>query len=286
MVLESLLSPVSAENKSYKALLYGFSLAIICGFLSLFLLGENASMLLVFFVALGATPFIYNLLRYEENKDLEEQDEFALLKQHMKALSVFGYFFVGTLLAFLLLYVVLPPALSNILFDSQFESLTAIRGAVIEAPVETGWEDFTSIFLNNVRVMVLAILFSFMFGAGAIFILTWNSSVIAVAIGNYIRDKLALVAGAVGFESVSNYFSIISIGLLRYVIHGVPEILAYFFAALAGGIISVAVIKKDYTSSKFEHILIDAANLLAIALGLVFLAAILEVWITPVIFPF
>lgn len=286
MVLESLLSPVNAENKSYKALLYGFLLSLICAFLALLVFRDRASLVLVFLVALGATPLMYRLIRYEERKDLDGQDESALLKEHSKALSVFGYLFLGTLLAFVLLYVVLPPSVSTTLFDNQFASLNAIRGAVTDTSTSNAWADFSDIFLNNVKVLIFTILFSFVFGAGAIFILTWNSSVIAVAIGNYIRDKLAEVAAAAGFVNVSNYFSIIGVGLLRYSIHGIPEILSYFFAALAGGIISVAVIRHDYRSAKFEHVLLDSANLLAISLGLVFVAAVFEVWITPVIFPF
>ena len=285
MVLESLLSPINAENKSYKALLYGFLLSIICAFFALLVFRERASMILIFLVTLGATPFMYSLIKYEEKKDLDGQDESALLKEHSKALSVFGYLFLGTLLAFILLYIVLPPALSTTLFDSQFESLTVIRGAVTEPASPDSWSDFSDIFLNNVKVLMFTIIFSFIFGAGAIFILTWNSSVIAVAIGNYIREQLATVTSVAGFGNISNYFSIIGLGLLRYVIHGIPEILGYFFAALAGGIISVAIIRHDYRSVKFEHILLDSANLLAISLGLIFVAAVFEVWITPIVFP-
>ena len=90
---------------------------------------------------------------------------------------------------------------------------------------------FTLIFFSNLKVLVFCILFAVLYGVGAIFILTWNASVIGTAIGNFIRLRLA--------ES-SNYFYVASLGLLRYMIHGIPEILAYFIAGLAGGIISMA----------------------------------------------
>jgi len=119
---------------------------------------------------------------------------------------------------------------------------------------------------------------------GAIFILTWNASVIGTAMGNFIRSNLAYYSNLVGFEKVTQYFQIISIGLLKYIIHGLPEILAYFVAGLAGGIISVAVIRHDFGTRKFEHILLDSADLLLLSIFILFLAGLLEVYVTPAIF--
>ena len=84
--------------------------------------------------------------------------------------------------------------------------------------------------------------------------------------------------------TVAQYFSIGAYGLLRYAIHGIPEILAYFMAGLAGGIISIAAIRHDFGTKKFEHVLLDSADLLLLALVVTFLAGVLEVWVTPLIF--
>ena len=46
----------------------------------------------------------------------------------------------------------------------------------------------SEIFINNMGVLFLCIIFSFLYGAGAIFILTWNASVIAAAIGSFIVE--------------------------------------------------------------------------------------------------
>ena len=37
--------------------------------------------------------------------------------------------------------------------------------------------------------MAFCLLFSLIYGSGAIFILTWNASVLGTAIGNYIKSK-------------------------------------------------------------------------------------------------
>ena len=127
-------------------------------------------------------------------------------------------------------------------------------------------------------------LFSFVYGSGAIFILTWNASVIATAIGNFIRTNLSSYAAAAGLQKFGAYMHIVSIGLLKYTIHGIPEILAYFVAGLAGGIISVAVINESFTTKGFSKALIDSSDLLIIAVLLILISALLEVFITPLIF--
>ena len=221
----------------------------------------------------------------EEEKDLQGMGEHWLLKEHTKALKAFMYLFVGMVLAFTLWYTVLAPETVNVLFESQSETLNTINPGVTGAVV--GAQDFnrfSKIFLNNVRVLVFCILFSFLYGSGAIFILSWNASVIGAAIGNTIRSGIAEAAQSVGALSISQYFTISAYGLLRYTIHGIPEILAYFMAGLAGGIISVAAIRHDFGTKKFEHILLDSADLLLLALTTLFISALLEVWVTPMIF--
>ena len=72
--------------------------------------------------------------------------------------------------------------------------------------------------------------------------------------------------------------------MLKYSLHGLLEILAYFVGGLAGGIISVAVIRHNFGTRKFERILWDASDLIIISVVVLVVAAILEVWVTPMVF--
>ena len=72
--------------------------------------------------------------------------------------------------------------------------------------------------------------------------------------------------------------------LLRYFIHGIPEIGAYFIAALAGGVVSIAVIRRDLESEKFWEILQDSLDLIILAVIVLFITTILEVFVTPLFF--
>ena len=126
--------------------------------------------------------------------------------------------------------------------------------------------------------------FSFFFGAGALFILIWNASVISAAIGNFFRVNIAEYAASVGLIKVGGYFHVFSLSLMRYFIHGLPEILAYFIGGLAGGIISIAISRHDVGTREFKKVLLDSLDLIVIAVGLLVIAALLEVYITPVFF--
>ena len=53
---------------------------------------------------------------------------------------------------------------------------------------------------------------------------------------------------------------------------------------LAAGIVSVAIIKHDFKSEKFRHVLLDSADLLLLSLVVLVVAALIEVFVTPVLF--
>ena len=168
-------------------------------------------------------------------------------------------------------------------FDKQIATIQSINNKVSGNAYEQ-FSIFSKIFFNNVKVLSFSILFAFIYGAGAIFILTWNASVIGTAIGNFVRVNLSEYAGLLGFEKFAGYLNIFSIGLLRYALHGIPEILAYFYGGLAGGIISVSIAKKHYKDKKFSHILFDISELLIIAIAFLLVAAFIEVYLTPIFF--
>ncbi len=171
-------------------------------------------------------------------------------------------------------------------FSTQIITIDAINSAPTghAVTIEQSLGNFMKIFVNNFRVMFFCIFFAFFYGAGAIFILVWNASIIGAALGNFVREGLSEVATKLGMMSLGSYFHVFSMGVLRYMTHGVFEIMGYFIGGLAGGIISVAVIRHDFGSKEFNHILADSLDLLILAIVILFFAAMVEVFITPAIF--
>jgi uncharacterized membrane protein SpoIIM required for sporulation len=286
MVFEALTTPMAAEHRPWQMILLGMLYSSLGVLLGLWIFRDYASLIMVFLTVMGCIPIVYNTIKYEEGKDEDEQDfpESKLLKEHWKAIEVFMYLFLGITIALIIWCIFLPTGLYTALFSTQTATITSINAAAT-TPVSTSqFSNFTLIFFNNFKVLMFCILFSFLYGVGSIFILVWNASVIATAIGIFIRTKLAALATTVGLAKASGYFNVFSYGLLKYTIHGIPEILAYFIAGLAGGIISVAIINHTFGTKKFEKIILDTCDLLIISVFVLIAAAVLEVYVTPLVF--
>lgn len=274
MVLESIIDPFKAEKKPWELFFIGFVYSAVAVFLALWIFRQHASLIMVFLTVMACIPLIYNTIKLEEKRDLIEEKESVLLKGHARALSFLVFLFLGITVSLTLWYIVLPGNITQSLFNVQTKTIAEINSQITGgAIVQLGL--FSKIFFNNIKVMIFCLLFSFIYGAGAIFILTWNASVIAAAIGNFIRTNIS---------STASYFAIAPFGLLRYLLHGIPEIIAYFTAGLAGGIISIAIIRHDFGSKKFERIVLDSTDLMILAIVTLFIAALMEVYLTPLLF--
>ena len=283
MVVESFLNPFKAEKKPWEMFFLGLMYTSIGILLSLWIFRNEASLIMVFMITMGTLPIFYNTMRLEESKDLLMDKESEILREHNKAISFFMYLFIGITVACAVWYVLLPTSTVSQLFDKQTGTIQAINNQV-SGNVIHNMNAFWKIFFNNFKVLAFSILFSFVYGAGAIFILSWNATVIGAAIGNFIRANISSYTSSLGLFEAGNYFHVVSLGLLKYSLHGVPEIAAYFYGGLAGGIISVAIIKKHFRTKKFPAIMKDFSELVLIAVGFLIAAAFLEVYITPVLF--
>jgi len=274
MVLESIINPLKAEKEPWEMFFIGIVYSSVAILLSLWIFKQHASLVIVFLTVMACLPLIYNTIKLEEDKGLKIDHEGVLLKEHSKALSFFIFLFLGITISFALWYAFLPIDIVQSLFSIQAQTITDINNRVT-GNVTQQMGLFFKILLNNVKVLIFCILFAFVYGAGAIFILTWNASVIGTAIGNFVRSNVV---------SNASYFHVTSLGILRYMVHGIPEVAAYFIAGLASGIISIAVIRHDFNSSKFEQVLLDSTDLLLLSLAILFIAALIEVFVTPVLF--
>jgi uncharacterized membrane protein SpoIIM required for sporulation len=264
-MLEMILSPRKAERKPWEMFFIGAFYAALSVILVNWFFGKDIVMakymgiLIVTFTVMFCIPFIYFLFRAEERRDLLTNGIFKIFREHQRGLRALMWLFLGILIGYSIMYMVLPK--EN--FSAQIETYCSInRPSNFETCVNeytgdiaktTGFsistDRFLAIFSNNIYVLIFTIVFSLIFGAGGIFILAWNASVIAAAIGIFTKSQL----------------NQLPFGLLRYMIHGIPEIAAYFFGALAGGILSIAIIKRDYKRDRFWDIIQDVLNLVIVA---------------------
>jgi len=285
-MLESIINPKRVEKGPFKM----FFIGIVYGALSLLLvhwlfssdpvLSKASGMIVVAFCLMFSFPFMYYLIKEEEEHDEELEDFFNVWKVHKNAIFAFIWLFLGFVISFSAVHIFMQ---DNNLLNFQIQTYCQINepGNIkncVERHSFTGnfleptgnfnkMSRFLSIIQNNVFVMIFTLIFSIIFGAGAIFILIWNASVIAAAVGIFSKYELINLP----------------VGLLRYMIHGIPEIVAYFITALAGGIFGLGVIKTKMKTERFFRILEDSIALLFIALVILIIAAIIEVYLTPIL---
>ncbi|MDP3727994.1 MAG: stage II sporulation protein M [bacterium] len=282
MVLEALLGAKEAEKRPYYVFLLGMLYASVAVFLSLWIFRSEASLILVFLMVFASLPLIYKTTNFEAKKSYKLSED-KLPRAHIDALKVFLYLFMGFTIAMAIWYIALPSDITYDLFSSQISTINSINNNSATGNV-TAWNFLSIIILNNLKVLVLCLLFSFFFGAGAIFILAWNASVISTALGNFMRTSLSEYASTIGLVKVGIYFQVFSLALIRYMTHGIFEILAYLIGGLAGGLISIAIINKHFEGDHFRIIIKDVVDLMILAVLLVVIAGLIEVFITPMFF--
>jgi len=285
-MLESMINPKRAEKGPWKM----FFIGILYGSLSLLLvhflfkgdsvLSKFSGLIVVLFCVMFSLPFMYFIIRNEEQEDEEIDGFWWVWKTHSDAIYAFLWLFLGFVIAFAFWNVILQdPKLLN----AQIETYCSINSPgsvedcvakysftskIISSSVSTSTVRLVSIIGNNFGVLILTLIFSLIFGAGAIFILAWNASVISAAIGIFTKYTIHEIP----------------MGLLRYMIHGFPEIAAYFITALAGGMFGVGVARHGIGDKKFVKVLVHVGILLLIAIVVLVMAALIEVYFTPLLF--
>lgn len=245
-------------------------------------ISKYSGFIVIAFCIMFTLPFMYFLINQEEEEDESTEGIYSVWKAHGDALYAFMWLFLGMLIAFSFWNIVLEdPNLFNAQLETycQINSPGNIQGCVerysfedsatITGGMMTNRESrFFSILENNIYVMIFTLLFSLIFGAGAIFVLAWNASVISTAITVFAKSEIASIP----------------FGILRYMIHGLPEIAAYFITALAGGIFGVGIIRNGMKDHRFLRVLENTFLLLFTAILILIFAAVVEVYFTPLFF--
>ncbi|MGC9133022.1 MAG: stage II sporulation protein M [Nanopusillaceae archaeon] len=223
-------------------------------------------------IALSLVPLvqIYNKLIEKDEKIAEKiklkKNIFYRYKDYFLAsfiiffASIFGFY-----ISYLMNYSLFYPQLQAI-GDIRMHVLALSYGQIISTN-----KLFTYILFNNMTVLLLFFSFSIIFGAGAIYLLLWNSSIIGVFLG--------LKATEINTTNIFyKYIFYPFLSLSEMLPHGLLEFLGYFLAALSGNILSMAFI-KGLDKETLENILSDSLALFVLSILFIFIAAVIEAYI-------
>ncbi len=288
-MFEVLVNPKKAQEKPWLLLFVGILYASLSFLIVNFffsrdvILSRYSGLLMAMFASLFSIIFVYHSIKLDERENLKDKSEIKAILHDWKILSMFLWLFLGFVIAFSFWQIVIPSVanfnsqtetycvLNNPLqFSSCISSSANLTDTLAEiSTIPKG--NFLSIFFNNVYVMFLVIIFSLIFGAGSIFIIAWNASIISAVISLSIKFQL----------------SNLHLGLLRFMVHGLPEMAGYFIATLAAGMTSFAVmgfVKKKLSMDNLLKIIQRSAVFLLVGIVLLALAALIEIFITPILF--
>lgn len=272
MVLESILRSGFVLHHPIAMLFFGLVISTVSMGISLLTFTEYASILTIAFITMGTMPVLFGVFAHEEKAEaIHPKNPATFLGRHFHSIKVFSFLFLGIILAYAFWYGQLPLDSRELVFKEQqtkFGQISSLRGNVTQGEFFSNCQSndilalgLTCIFANNALVLAWSLILSFFFGAGAVFLVAWNASVIGFVLGSAFANQ--------GFWEGWARF----VGLIP---HGLPEVVSYFIGALAGGIISVAVAKKKFVEKEFQTVLVDVFFMIIIAFVLLLLAALIE----------
>ncbi len=255
----------------------GFFYSSIAIFVSAVLFFHAPSMVIVTFMTLPTVYIFTQILKRKSLEEVKVKSLLDLLTVNIDIVEMYTFLFLGMVAGIALWFSVLPASMADGLLSEQLfnlYSITQISAASASATATTtqafGTEIFMLIAMNNIKLVLLMAVLSFIFAAGALFILAWNASVVGVAIGLVVR-RLSTEGGLATAVAQG-----IPLGFAYYIMHLVPEVVSYFLAAIAGAMISSAMMRYDPFGPKSRKLMLVAACLIVMSIGLILLAAGIE----------
>lgn len=285
MVLESIIGSTNIKKNPFLIFFVTVLISIVSIFAAHYVFASHASVLSIAFITIGLVPLIHNILAKEEFEErMTRKSSTTFFARHFNLIMIYVWVFIGIIFTFAIFYYLSPAELKVDLFEEQIKALCAISGneicseglpSSISANIAASAFDScrnpnTSnifscsffIFQNNFRVLLFIIILSLLYGAGAIFIIAWNASVLGLFFG----EMLSLGAHATW------------LGFLQSMLigHGPPELFAYVFGALAGGVLSAMIARGVFLKHEILIILKDFSFLVFLAFFSVVYGAIVE----------
>lgn len=262
-------NPQKAERHPFEIFVLAIIYSSLSILFSLWVFPEYASTAFVFLTTFSTLYLIQSAIKIEEEKETVFKKEIWLLKEHSRLILLMLFLFLGFTVSFTAWSFFLPSDSVADLFAMQDSTVEGIKAAIATGSFSYA-SSYFPILINNIKVMLVSLIFAIFYGAGAIYVLVWNASVMGLVIGNLAKNSLGLISLPIAFT--------------KFFLHGIPEMIAYFTTALAGGLIYVAIWKGDFKDkTKRKKILLDVLILVGISIAILIIAGLIEVFISPYI---
>jgi uncharacterized membrane protein SpoIIM required for sporulation len=276
IVLEEIYGPV--HHRPYIALFFGIFFTLISFIIAKIFFFSYMSVAMIFLITLLLAPVMVMLLKKTESGERKEGIK-HFFRNHKEIFEVYLFSFLGCFLAFVAIGLLLYN--SNIyasVFGFQNDFLHTDQGisadnmkSLLDTGVHPNVAQFSGLFSKNLTVVLVCFVLSFFYGASAMFLVILNGSIFANFIVMFIRTIVSDAALGI-------------IALLLFMVHMLPEISGFLVAAIAGGIVSKAIMFETRGTKEFRNVFKDATFLMLISILLVLIGALLEVFVTARLF--
>jgi uncharacterized membrane protein SpoIIM required for sporulation len=265
MVLESIFPAAKIENKPVDMLILSILISFVSVFVAWWVFPASAGIVAPLLVTVAMTPVTYRILIHEEEVEAEEAEnkiKETFWERHGEIIVLFALFFIGNFISIFVIALFAPQTFVESAFAQQLADIAAV--SAISGAAVSGTSLLSPIIQNNLRVIIFAFALSFLFATGALFILSWNASILAIFLASLLRQGLYTT------------FIARTVGILP---HAPIEMGAYFLAGIAGGMLSAGMIREKMNGPEFKLILRDSLALFAIGIAAIVLGGFVEVYL-------
>ncbi len=260
-------------RKNLMAFFLGWIYALIGIVLARIIFPRDPAIAAVAFTSILIIPSIELTIAHKLNKErFRNLSIIQLIKDNRGSTTTYIALFLGMLLVYSTMSIVLSSFQVNDLFRSQLDIRNTQGGAGFLDLSSTN-ELFFSIFLNNMVVILITFIVSIFIGSGGIFLITWNASVWGTIFGVTARNA-ALSAPGFSIAHAIFFFALIIIIVMP---HMLLEIAGYIEAMIAGSTISEVVVKKNTeTYAVFSNVVVRSVLLLLVGIIAIAIGAFVE----------
>jgi uncharacterized membrane protein SpoIIM required for sporulation len=258
-MIDILLKSYWIEKRPWYGIVLGFVFASIGIGFSYLVFKDEPSFPAIFLTTLAIAPVVIKMIKNEEWEPKFEK----IIQRHEKVIETYFYLFFGMSIAFAVFFTFLPEDMTALIFSEQIKKFTAGFFSFDFNPSFLFAQStlFSKIVINNLGLMFFFFLLSLFYGSGSLLLLSWNASILGVMWGKILKTVL-LLSNPVDFVT-KTFFNV------PYLL---PEVLAYFLASIAGGIVSLNLTRK----TKAGIAMIDSLVFLVLAIVIIVLAGIIE----------
>ena len=218
----------------------GIFYAVVSAVTAVILFPSQASVGHVLLATIAVAPVLFRAVSI--GADVLDREPGAVIIVQSWLVSLYFSYMLGAVVGFQFAYLLFPEPHRSLLLQEQMEELEIIEGVKVNITGMASKEAaFWFILENNLRVYLIAIILSLLYGTGGVLLLNWNASIIA-----------ALFFSKFSQETVSEAVA----SLVSIIPHGFFEFLGYFTGGITGILMGVAIIQEGWNTRLLRVVLI------------------------------